>query len=135
MSTTARKDLFEELEECFGDRYEARPGRTRGVGHDPVAVVSPVSVEEVELLAEVAGRHSVRLAPEGAGTAPVPGRPPGEVSVRFDLMREASVPRPPHHLVEVQPGMSWLQLEYHLQRYRRGLTVYPSSAPRATIGG
>jgi FAD/FMN-containing dehydrogenase len=135
MSTMARKQLLEELEGCFGDRYEAHPGRTRGVGYDPVAVVSPVSVEEVELLAELAGRHSVRLAPEGAGTAPVPGRPPGEVSVRFDLMREVSVPRPPDHLVEVQPGMSWLQLEGHLRGHRRGLRVYPSSAPQATIGG
>lgn len=135
MSTMDRKALFEELEERFGERYEAHPGRTRGAGYDPMAVVSPVSVEEVELLAEVAARHSVRLAPEGAGTAPVPGRPPGEISVRFDLMRGASAPRPPDHLVEVRPGMSWLQLEDHLQRHRRGLRVYPSSAPQATIGG
>jgi FAD/FMN-containing dehydrogenase len=43
------------------------------VGYGPAAVVSPVSVEEVELLAEAARRHSVCLAPEGAGTASVPG--------------------------------------------------------------
>jgi FAD/FMN-containing dehydrogenase len=131
----ASKDLFEELRERFGDRYEAHPERTRGAGHDPVAAVSPISVEEVVFLAEVAGRHSVRFAPEGAGTAPVPGRPPGEISVRFGLMREASVPWAPDHLVEVQPGMSWSQLEDHLRRHGRGLRVYPSSAPQATIGG
>lgn len=134
-NTMAQKDLFEALEERFGDRYEAHPDRVRGTGHDPVAVVSPLDVEEAEFLVELAGRHSVRLAPEGTGTAPVPGRPPGTISVRFDLMRQVSVPRPPDHLVEVQPGLPWLHLEDHLQSHGRSLPVYPTSAPRATVGG
>jgi glycolate oxidase len=135
VNAMARKDLFEGLEARFGDRYEARPDRIRGTGHDPVAVVSPLDVEEAEFLAELAGRHSMRLAPEGAGTAPVPGRPLGTISVRFDLMRQVSVPQPPDYLVEVQPGLPWLHLEDHLQSHGRSLPVYPTSAPRATIGG
>jgi glycolate oxidase len=130
-----RKDLFEGLEARFGDRYEAHPEHLRGTGHDPIAVVSPLDVEEAEFLAELAGRHSVRLAPEGAGTAPVPDRPPGTISVRLDLMRQVTVPQPPDYLVEVQPGLPWLHLEDHLQSHGRSLPVYPTSAPRATIGG
>jgi len=135
VNTRGQKDLSEALEERFGDRYQAHPDRVGGTGDDPVAVVSPLDAEEAEFLAELARRHSVRLAPEGAGTAPVPNRSPGTISVRFDLMRQASVPRPPDYLVEVQPGLPWLHLEDHLQSYGRSLPVYPTSAPRATVGG
>jgi glycolate oxidase len=131
----AQKELLEALKKRFGGRCEAPPDRLRVTGHDPVAVVRPLDVGEVEFLAELAGRHRVPLAPEGAGTAPVPESPPGAVSVRFDLMRRASVPQPPDHLVEVQPGLPWLHLEDHLRGHGRGLPVYPTSAPRATVGG
>lgn len=128
----ARKRLQEELEERFGDRYKIRPEREEDA---LIGVVSPVDIEEVQLLAELAERYSRRLAPEGAGTAPKMRRPPSEISVRFDLMREASVPQPPDYLVEVQSGLPWLQLEDHLRNHGRSLPVYPTSAPRATVGG
>jgi hypothetical protein len=39
------------------------------------------------------------------------------------------------HLVEAEPGALWLELDNALRVRGRGLTVYPTSAPRATIGG
>jgi FAD/FMN-containing dehydrogenase len=130
----ANKRFHEELEKYFGDRYKARPDRGQEAD-GPVTVVRPANVEEVQFLAELAERFSGPLEPEGAGTAPKLSGRPGAVSVRFDLMREVSVPRPPDHLVEVQPGLPWLQLENHLQNHGRSLPVYPTSAPRATVGG
>src|SRR5215212_10049615 len=104
----ARKRLQEELEESFGDRYKIRPEREEDA---LIGVVSPVDIEEVQLLAELAERYSRRLAPEGADTAPKMRRPPSEISVRFDLMREASVPQPPDYLwsrcSRGYPGCSW----------------------------
>ena len=86
--------FHEALEERFGGRYKTHLDREREVD-GPMAVVSPVDGEEVEFLAELANRYSVRLLPEGAVTVPKLRRPPGAVSVRFDLMRGVSVPQPP----------------------------------------
>ena len=130
----AHNEFYAELEERFGHRYKAHPDRGQEAD-SPTAIVVLADVEEVEFLAELAGRYSVPLVPEGAGTAPELGRPPAAISVRFDLMREASVPQPPGYLVEVQPGLPWLHLEDHLRDHGRGLPVYPTSAPRATVGG
>jgi FAD/FMN-containing dehydrogenase len=128
------REFMEALEERFGERYRASSDHAREA-HGPTTVVSPKDTEEVQVLAELAGRFSVPLWPEGAGTAPKLRRQPGAVSVRFDLMREVSVPHPPDYLVEVQPGLPWLHLEDHLRNHGRALPVYPTSAPRATVGG
>lgn len=132
VADTTKKRFREELKERFGNRYEVRPNQAADA---PITVVSPTNVEEVEFLAKLADHFSVLLVPEGAGTAPKPRTPPSALSVRFELMREASVPQPPDYLVEVQPGLPWLHLEDHLQNHGRGLPVYPTSAPRATVGG
>lgn len=130
----AHNEFHEKLVERFGHRYKAHPDRGQDVD-SPTSLVIPADVEEVKFLAELAGKYAVPLVPEGAGTAPELRRPPGAISVRFDLMSEVSVPQLPGYLVEVQPGLPWLQLEDHLRNHGRGLPVYPTSAPRATVGG
>jgi len=99
-----------------------------------LAFVQPSDAEEVRRLAEVAAKHSVPVAPLGAGTAfgPVP---PGSILVRFDLMRGVSSPRPEEAWIEAEPGATWLELEEVLRPTGHGLAVYPTSAPRATVGG
>src|SRR5829696_10368431 len=134
MAGMAHKGFHKELEERLGHRYMAHPDRAQE-GGGPTTLIIPADVEEVQFLAELAGKYSMPLVPEGAGTAPELRRPPGAISVRFDLMREASVPQPPGYLVEVQPGLPWLHLEDHLRNHGRALPVYPTSAPRATVGG
>src|ERR671932_1622123 len=130
----AHTGFHEAVEEHFGNRYKAHPPHG-GEADAPMAVISPANVEEVEFLAELAGHYSVPLIPEGALTVPKLRKPPEAVTVRFDLMREVSAPQPPDFLVKVQPGIPWLQLEDHLRNYERGLPIYPTSAPRATVGG
>ena len=44
-------------------------------------------------------------------------------------------PHPEEPWIEAEPGASWLQLEDGLRPLGRGLVVYPTSAPRATVGG
>ncbi|MBV9454689.1 MAG: FAD-binding oxidoreductase, partial [Rubrobacter sp.] len=134
VSAMAHRGFHEVLEECFGNRYKVHPAHGQEADA-PMSVVSPANVEEVEFLSELTDHYSVPLILEGAITAPKLRRPPDAIAVRFDLMREVSVPQPPDYLVEVQPGIPWLQLEDHLRNYQRGLPVYPTSAPKATVGG
>lgn len=114
--------------------------KRRPVGEEPVvsgalASVLPVNAKEVELLARAAERYSIPLVVLGAGTGPESTVQPGSVIVRFDLMRSLSLQGEEEIWARAEPGASWLELDNNLGARGRGLAVYPTSAPRATVGG
>ena len=71
----------------------------------------------------------------GAETTPGQRAREERVLVRFDLMRGLRLSDAEEPLAEAEPGALWLELDNDLRVRGRGLTVYPTSAPRATIGG
>src|SRR5829696_7366598 len=126
-----------DIEDVFGDRLKRGGRNPPGVpdAGDALASVSPMSAEEVKLLAEVAGRYSVPLVALGAGTASKPDPEGGGILIQFDLMRGLRLPEHEESWVEAEPGASWLQLDDLLSARGWGLAVYPTSAPLATVGG
>jgi FAD/FMN-containing dehydrogenase len=126
-----------DLEEVFGDRLKRAKSASPGVPDvgDALASVSPMNAEEVKLLAQEAGRYSVPLVALGAGTASKADVEGGSILIRFDLMRGLRLPEHEEPWVEAQPGATWLQLDDPLRTRGWGLAVYPTSAPRATVGG
>jgi FAD/FMN-containing dehydrogenase len=126
-----------DIEEVFGDRLKRGGPAPPGVpdAEDTLASVSPMSAEEVKLLAEVAVRYSVPLVALGAGMASKPDPEGGGILIRFDLMRGLRLPEHEESWVEAEPGASWLQLDDLLRTRGWGLAVYPTSAPLATVGG
>jgi len=131
MTYTSRRELVKVLEQRFGNRCKPH-GRHTG----PLATVLPLDAEEVGFLAETVRRYSVRLSPAGAGTDPDLPEPQGEtVLVGTELMRKVRFPDEERSRVGVEPGVLWLELEDELRSSHRALTVYPTSAPRATVGG
>ena len=134
---TPHERALRDIEEVFGDRLkraEPAPPEVSDAG-DALASVSPLSVEEVKLLAEVAGRYSVPLVALGGGTASKTDIEGGSILIHFDLMRGLRLPEHEEPWVEAEPGASWLQLDDSLRTRGWGLAVYPTSAPRATVGG
>jgi glycolate oxidase len=125
----AYQGAYRELEEIFGERM--RREDPAGTG----ASVSPASAEEVALVAEVADRHGLPLSLRGAGTVFGPSEPSAGLSLRFEQMKRLAVQRSGEHLVELEPGMPWVELEDHLHTEGESLRVYPTSAPRSTVGG
>jgi hypothetical protein len=81
-----------DIEHVFGDRLKCGGPAPPGVpdAGDTLASVSPMSAEEVKLLAEVAGRYSVPLVALGAGMASKPDPEGGSILIHFDLMRGRS---------------------------------------------
>jgi FAD/FMN-containing dehydrogenase len=129
-----REKALEEIEAVFGDRLRRRlPGRSSPDG--ALASVFPTSAEEVALLARITDRYSLPLMALGAETIPEPPAREGRVLIRFDLMRGLWLSDAEEPLAEAEPGALWLELDNDLRVRGRGLTVYPTSAPRATIGG
>jgi FAD/FMN-containing dehydrogenase len=131
------EDALKTLRESFGSRFaqhaigEAAPG-----AKETVASVFPQSVEEVESLTRLAARHSIPLVARGAGTAIYPGKLPRGLTVRFDAMRQIRLPAgEEENWVEVEPGVTWWALEERLRERGMGPRVYPTSAPRSTVGG
>jgi glycolate oxidase len=125
------------IEESFGPRFvrhatgEAEPG-----AEETFASVFPQSIEEVESLTRLAARHQIPLVARGAGTALYPGRAPQALAVRFDALRGIRLPEESGEpWVEAEPGVTWLALEEQLREGGMGPTVYPTSAPRSTVGG
>ena len=129
-------EALEAIEEIFGDRAIRGPVVEEGVRGEALAVISPVNVREVQLLAETAGRYSLPLAALGAGTAlDAPDVPGKVILVRFDLMRDVRIRGGEEFWVRAEPGAPWLELDNNLSTRGWGLGVYPTSAPRATVGG
>jgi len=136
MNDALHREALEAMERIFGDRMKWGPVGEEGTRGEALAVVSPVNVREVELLAEEAGRYSLPLAALGAGTAfDAPGAPGKGILVRFDLMRDVRIRGGEELWVRAEPGAPWLELENNLSTHGWGLAVYPTSAPRATVGG
>lgn len=125
---------LETLTDLFGDRCECPAQETAA---EVVASVMPANADEVRRLSQIVARCSLRLVSVGARTTP--GEPAGEkddaVLVRYELMRGIRTPERGAGWVEAEPGATWLDVEKELRRGGTGLAVYPTSAPRATVGG
>jgi FAD/FMN-containing dehydrogenase len=127
---------LKSIEEVFGDRLKRRSPEGAGSASDgELASVFPTSAEEVVLLSRTAERYSVPLVALGAETHPKTPLKEGKILVRFDLMRGLRLPDSDEPWAQAEPGALWLELDNHLRVRGRGLTVYPTSAPRATVGG
>src|SRR5215218_389659 len=135
MNDIIPEGALKTLEERFGSRFVQHTVGEAGA-EERVASVYPQSVEEVESLARLAARHSIPLVARGAGTAIYPGKPPRGLTVRFDAMRQIRIPEgEEENWVEVEPGVTWWTLEERLRERGMGPRVYPTSAPRSTVGG
>jgi FAD/FMN-containing dehydrogenase len=129
-----REKALEAIEGVFGDRLRRRqPGISSPDGE--LASVFPTSAEEIALLARITDRYSLPLVALGAETTPEQRAREGRILIRFDLMRDLWLSDAEEPLAEAEPGALWLELDNDLRIRGRGLTVYPTSAPRATIGG
>jgi FAD/FMN-containing dehydrogenase len=136
MNDIIPEGALKTLEETFGSRFvqHATGGAAPGA-EETVASVFPQSAEEVESLTRLAALHSIPLVAQGAGTALYRGKPPRGLAVRFDAMHQIRLPEGEENWVEVEPGATWWTLGERLQERGMGPRVYPTSAPRSTVGG
>jgi FAD/FMN-containing dehydrogenase len=135
VSEQHREEVLDGLREIFAGRVRRSSPQDGSVTDGELASVQPYDAEEIVRLAKLAESHSVPLIPSGAGTGFAAQPSEGGILIRFDLMRGVRSPDPDDPWIEAEPGATWLELEDALRPGGRGLTVYPTSAPRATVGG
>ena len=132
----SHEEVLNLLRKVFEDRIRRRLVVRETDAESRLSFVLPSSVEEVELLSEVSERYSVPLVAQGARTAFEAGSEKGGILIDFDLMRRVTLPADPGEgWTEAEPGALWLELDNYLHARGRSLAVYPTSAPRTTIGG
>jgi glycolate dehydrogenase FAD-linked subunit len=131
------QEALETIEERFGSRFVPHAvDEEEPHAEQPFASVFPESAEEVQSLMKLAARHSIPLMARGAGTALYLGKVPRALVVRFDAMRRIQLPEEPEEgWVEAEPGVTWVVLGDRLREKGMGPRVYPTSAPRSTVGG
>ncbi|MFX0107887.1 MAG: NADH-quinone oxidoreductase subunit NuoB [Candidatus Hodarchaeota archaeon] len=142
----------EKLTEIFGERAVTAKHELILQGQDvgslpkqvgwlmnikPDGIVQPTSVDEIKELYKFAREENVPLVPRGAGTSGYGGAIPRKGGVIVDLRRMDQVLEIDEEnlTVTVEPGKSWANLQFELNRKGFDLRCYPSSGLSATIGG
>ena len=141
-----------ELEEIFGDRLVTEKHELILFGQDvgslpkqvgwlmntkPDAIVQPITPEEIQALYEVARKFKVPLVPRAAGTSGYGGAIPRKGGIIVDMRRMDRILEVDGEnlTVTVEPGISWANLQFALNRQDLDTRCYPSSGLSATIGG
>jgi Fe-S oxidoreductase/FAD/FMN-containing dehydrogenase len=103
----------------------------------PDAVVQPQSEAELVELVRWAYAHGVPLTPRGKGSSGYGGVIPIKkgLVVDFYFMKDVLEVDPGQKVVTVQPGITWEQLDKHLEAYGLTLRLYPTSYPSSSVGG
>jgi glycolate oxidase len=112
--------------------YDATPSRRY-----PIAVVRPVSTEEVAEIVRAASREGLSLVARGAGTslsgAPLPCE--GCVVVDFTLMDKIVEVDETNAFVAAQPGVVYEELNRELEKHGLFFPPDPGSGSVCTLGG
>lgn len=124
-----REGLQKLFGELLGGRFHSAPG-----GEGLLGEFLPLHAGDVRRISEAASRHGVPLSAAGGGTASAEVLREGVV-VNTELMRRFELRHNGGGWAEAEPGVRWLALDDELRRRGKGLAVYPTSAPRATVGG
>ncbi|UCE11778.1 MAG: NADH-quinone oxidoreductase subunit NuoB [Candidatus Thorarchaeota archaeon] len=149
---TLKKKLASKLAETFGDRLLTEKHELVIQGMDvgslpkqvgwlmnpnPDAIVQPETPQEIKTLYEFANKHKIPLVPRGAGTSGYGGAIPRKGGIVVDMRRMDSVVEidKENLTVTVEPGISWANLQFELNRHDLDLRAYPSSGLSATVGG
>jgi len=103
----------------------------------PEAIVRPKETTEILELVEYSRKKKIPLIPRGAATWAYGGATPVKGGIVLDLtgMNKIIAIDKERMTVTVEAGISWKRLLEELEKEGFTLSVYPTSAPSATVGG
>ncbi|HDK17002.1 MAG TPA: FAD-binding oxidoreductase, partial [Nitrospirae bacterium] len=122
---TEPEDLF-----CYGFDASSKMGR-------PLAVVRPVSTDEVSRAAAFAFKHGIPLVPRGAGSGMTAGAVPlkDSVIVSLEAMNRVLEIDDKNLVAVVEPGVINARLQHMLESKGLFYPPDPSSMDFCTLGG
>ncbi|MGI2335079.1 MAG: FAD-binding and (Fe-S)-binding domain-containing protein [Dehalogenimonas sp.] len=141
---------LEQLRSQFGDRFSSERVERLLYGHDqaslpdlvalllhtqPMAIIQPLSEEELVFTCHWAQQHRISLVPRGMATSAWGGALPVRGGIVVDFRHMNRILEIEDDTVTVEPGITWQALEESLFAHKQRLRLYPSSAPGSTVGG
>ncbi|MGC8607077.1 MAG: FAD-binding oxidoreductase [Vulcanisaeta sp.] len=147
VSMTQRQgDVIKELEAVFKDRLFTEPHILSLYSHDassevgvkPMAVIQPVSVDEVVKIVKLAIDYGFKIIPVGSSTSLSGNATPkleNTVIVSLERMNSIIEISDIDWYARVQPGIKDDELNLELMGYGLQWPVDPASSKTATVGG
>lgn len=124
--------LFSDPVDCYAYAYD-----NSRIFHQPIAVVFPLTAEEVQTVIRFANRFKVPVVPRGRGTGTAGGSVPeaGGVVLSLERMNTIIAIDPDNRMATVQPGVLNQVLQEAIKRVGFFWPPDPSSAAYCSIGG
>lgn len=142
MSTNA---LLKQLEASFpAERLYTDPVDCYAYSYDnsrnfrpPIAVVFPLTIEEVQAVVCLCNEHKVPLVPRGRGTGTAGGSVPeqGGVALSLERMNRILSIDPDNRMAIIEPGVLNQELQDAIRPKGFFWPPDPSSAPYCSVGG
>lgn len=105
--------------------------------HSPIAVVFPLTVDEVQSVIQLCNQHKVPVVPRGRGTGTAGGSVPetGGVALSLERMNKIISIDPDNRMAIVEPGVLNQELQDAIKPVGFFWPPDPSSAAYCSIGG
>ena len=105
--------------------------------HSPIAVVFPVTAEEVQAVIQLCNAHKVPVVPRGRGTGTAGGSVPeqGGVALSLERMNNIISVDPDNRMAIIEPGVLNQELQDAIKSVGFFWPPDPSSAAYCSIGG
>ncbi len=124
--------LFTDPVDCYAYAYD----NSRNF-RPPLAVVFPLTTEEVQAIVKLCHEHHMPLVPRGRGTGTAGGSVPeaGGIALSLERMNRIIKLDPDNRMAIIEPGVLNQDLQEALKPTGFFWPPDPSSAPYCTVGG
>jgi D-lactate dehydrogenase len=124
--------LYTDPVDCYAYSYD----NSRNF-RPPIAVVFPLSIEEVQAVVRLCNEHKVPLVPRGRGTGTAGGSVPeqGGVALALERMNRMLSIDPDNRMAIIEPGVLNQELQDAIRPKGFFWPPDPSSAPYCSVGG
>jgi D-lactate dehydrogenase len=105
--------------------------------HSPIAVVFPITAEEVQAVIQLCNAHKIPVVPRGRGTGTAGGSVPeqGGVALSIERMNNIISVDPDNRMAIIEPGVLNQELQDAIKNVGFFWPPDPSSAAYCSIGG
>jgi D-lactate dehydrogenase len=124
--------VFTDPVDCYAYAYD----NSRNF-HSPIAVVFPLTTEEVQAVIQLCNQHKIPVVPRGRGTGTAGGSVPEAGGVALSLERMCNIISvdPDNRMAIVEPGVLNQELQDVIKKVGFFWPPDPSSAAYCSIGG
>ena len=124
--------VYTDPVDCYAYAYD-----NSRIFHAPIAVVFPITTEEVQAVIKLCNAHKIPVVPRGRGTGTAGGSVPeqGGVALSLERMNNIISVDPDNRMAIIEPGVLNQELQDVIKKVGFFWPPDPSSAAYCSVGG